>query len=224
MRKQRPTLLITRSNRYQVRAQVDKVKSHLIRSARDNVAERDDVHHFESSAESLEFIDSLLADNKYLFHVPELVQGGVCGPNPTQTESKAANEWPASTLLPGGSKPGVYLHQILSSRDNRGTYADGFYNSVIDDKDGHIPSPLIMFSCSALRHALVEWQKNKGLHPKASKSKLNAERPDRSNYFTYKTDGGRKASCHAALGRKLFTLPGDADRYTFFMNTWNTLP
>jgi hypothetical protein len=26
------------------------------------------------------------------------------------------------------------------------------------------------------------------------------------------------------MGRKLFTSPGVADKYTFMMNTWNTLP
>jgi len=64
MLNQHPTLDITRSNRYQVRAQVDKVKSHSIQSARDNIAELYDLHRFESAAEHLEFIDSLLADNK----------------------------------------------------------------------------------------------------------------------------------------------------------------
>jgi hypothetical protein len=39
---------------------------------------------------------------------------------------------------------------------------------MINDKDGHIPLPLIMFTCTALRHALLEWQKNKGVYPKAS--------------------------------------------------------
>ena len=115
MLKQRPTLDITRSNWYQVRAQVDKVKSHFIQSARENIAELYDLHRFESAAERLEFIDSLLADNKYLFPIAERVEGGVRGPNATQRESKAANEWLASTLLPGGSNPAVYLHQILSS-------------------------------------------------------------------------------------------------------------
>jgi len=103
-------------------------------------------------------------------------------------------------------------------------YADGFYNSMINDKDGHIPSPLIMFTCTALHHALLEWQKNKGVHPKASKSKLKADRPDRSNYFNHKNDGGKIASCCAETGRKLLTSPGVADTYTFLMNTWNTLP
>jgi len=56
--------------------------------------------------------------------------------------------------------------------NNRGKYADGFYDSMINDKDGHIPLPLIMFTCTAFRHALLEWQKNTGVHPKASKSKL----------------------------------------------------
>jgi hypothetical protein len=106
---------ITRSNRYQAQAQVDNVKSHFIQSVRDNIAEVYDLHRFESAAERLDFNDSVLADNKYLFPVAERVEGGVRGPNPTQRESKAANEWLASTLLPGGSNPAVYLHQILSS-------------------------------------------------------------------------------------------------------------
>jgi len=115
MLKRRPTLDITRSIWYQVQAQVNKVKSHFIQSARDHIAEHYDLHRFESDAECLEFIDSLLADNKYLFPVAERVEGGVRGPKLTQRVSKAANEWPASTLLPGGSNPRVYLHQILSS-------------------------------------------------------------------------------------------------------------
>jgi len=94
---------------------------------------------------------------------------------------------------------------------------------MIDDKDGHIPSPLIMFTCTALRHALLEWQKNKGVYPKASKSKLKADRPDHSNYFNYKNDIGKIASCCSVTGRKLLTSPGVADTYTFLMNTWNTL-
>jgi hypothetical protein len=114
MLKQRPTSDITRSNWFQVRAQVDKVKSHFIHSARDNIAELYDLHCFESTAECLEFIDSLLADTKYLFPIAERVEGGVRRPNPTQRESKADNEWLASTLLPGGSNPAVYLHKILS--------------------------------------------------------------------------------------------------------------
>jgi len=81
-----------------------------------------------------------------------------------------------------------------------------------------------MFTCTALRHALLEWQKNKGVHPKASKSKLKADRPDPSNYFNHKNDCGKIASCCAVTGRKLLTSPGVADMYTLWMNTWNTLP
>jgi len=92
MLKQRPTLDITRSNRYQVRTQVDNFKSHFIQSARDNIAELYDLHRFESNAEHLEFIDSLLADDEYLFPLADRVEGGVCGPNPTQRVSKAANK------------------------------------------------------------------------------------------------------------------------------------
>jgi len=95
---------------------------------------------------------------------------------------------------------------------------------MINDKDAHIPSPLIMFTCTALRHALLEWQKNKGVHPKASTSKLNAARPDHSNCFNDKNDCGKNTSCCAATGPKLLTSPGIADTYTFLMNIWNTLP
>jgi hypothetical protein len=115
MLNKRPTFDITHLNRYQVRAHVHKVESHFIQSARDNIEEVYDLHRFESAAERLEFIDSLLADNKYLFPIAEHVEGGVRGPNPTQRESKAANEWLASTLHPGGSNAAVCLHQILSS-------------------------------------------------------------------------------------------------------------
>jgi len=115
MLKQRSTLEITRSNWYQVHAQVDKVKSHFIQSARDNIPELYDLLRFESAAERLEFIDSLLADNKYLFPITECVEGGVHDTNATQRESNADNELLASTLLPGGIHPAVYLHQIPSS-------------------------------------------------------------------------------------------------------------
>jgi hypothetical protein len=106
---------ITCSNQYQVCAHVNQVKFHLIQSVRDNIAELYDLHCFESAAERLEFIDSVLADHKYLFPVAEHVEGGVQGPNPTQRESKADNQLVASTLLPGGSNPAVYLQHIFSS-------------------------------------------------------------------------------------------------------------
>jgi len=75
--------------------------------ARDNIGPLYDPHFFESNAQRIEFLDSLLAGNKYLFPVAERVEGGVSGPNPTQRLSKAANQLPASTSLPGGSNPAV---------------------------------------------------------------------------------------------------------------------
>jgi hypothetical protein len=114
MLSQRPTVDITRSHRYYVRAQVNKVKPHFIQSVKYNIAELYDLHRFKSAAECLEFIDSLLADNEYLSPVAERVEGGVHRPNPTQRESNADNKLQVSTLLPGGSNPAVYLHQILS--------------------------------------------------------------------------------------------------------------
>jgi hypothetical protein len=95
---------------------------------------------------------------------------------------------------------------------------------MIDDKEGHIPSPLILLTGSMLRCGLLEWQKNKGIHLKASKSKLKVDKHERSYYFNYKNDGGKRASYCAATGFKRLTTPGVADTYTFLLNTWNTLP
>jgi hypothetical protein len=61
----------------------------LIQSAWDHIAEFDDLHYFDSDIEYLEFIDSLLADNKYLSLEAEHVEGDVRGPNPMQRVSKA---------------------------------------------------------------------------------------------------------------------------------------
>jgi len=115
MLNQQHTLDITHSNQYQVRTQVDKVVSHFVQTARDNIAELYDLHHFESNAERLEFIDSLLADNRNLFPLAECVEGGVRGLNPTERVSKAADKWPTFTLIPRRCNPPVYPHQISSS-------------------------------------------------------------------------------------------------------------
>jgi hypothetical protein len=53
MLKQRLMLDITYSNRHQIRAQVDQVKSHWIASARDNMSEHYDLHGVQSAAEHL---------------------------------------------------------------------------------------------------------------------------------------------------------------------------
>jgi len=115
MLKQRPTLDITHSNQYKVHAQVDMVKFHFIQLPKDNRAELCALPCFESDAERLQFVDSVLADNKYLFPVAEREEGGERGPNRMQRVSKAANKCLASTFLPGGSNPAVYHHQMLSS-------------------------------------------------------------------------------------------------------------
>jgi hypothetical protein len=80
-----------------------------------------------------------------------------------------------------------------------------------------------MFTCSALRHTLLEWQKNKGVHPKASKPKLKADRPDCSNYYNSNNDDDKNTFCCAATRYEMLTPPGVADTYTILMNTWNTL-
>jgi hypothetical protein len=81
-----------------------------------------------------------------------------------------------------------------------------------------------MFTCTMLHHALLECQKNTGVHPKASKSKLKVDRAYRLNYINHENDGVKNASCCAATARKLLTSPCVADMNTVLMNTWNTLP
>jgi len=94
---------------------------------------------------------------------------------------------------------------------------------MINDKDSDLPSPKIMFTCTTLCHALLKWQQNKGVHLETSQPKLESDRLDRSNYFNYKNDGCKNASCCSATGCQWLTLPGVADQYIFLMNTWNTL-
>jgi hypothetical protein len=115
MLQQWPALDITHSNWYQVRTQVDKVISHCIPSAWDNIPELYDLYCFESDTEHLEYNDCLLPDNKYPFPVAERVEGGVHGPNPMQRVSKAADQLPASTILSGSIITVVYQYQVLSS-------------------------------------------------------------------------------------------------------------
>jgi len=107
--------------------------------------------------------------------------------------------------------------------NNRGKYANQFCTFLIDNSDGDMLSPLIRFTCTVLHNALLQWQKSKAVPPKASKSKLHVDRPDRLKYFNHHNDCGKDASCCAAMSRKLLTSPGVADMYTFSMNTWNTL-
>jgi hypothetical protein len=66
-----------------------------------------------------------------------------------------------------------------------------------------------MFTCTTLGHTLREWQMNTGVHPKPSKSKLTADRPDRWKYFNSKNDGGKIASSCSATGRKFVHLTWD---------------
>jgi hypothetical protein len=75
-----------------VQAQVDKVKSHFIQQALDNIPDLYDIHNLESNTELLELIHFQVAGNEYLFPSAECVGGGVHGPNIMQHKLKAANE------------------------------------------------------------------------------------------------------------------------------------
>jgi hypothetical protein len=119
--------------------------------------------------------------------------------------------------------PRFILTKLYHRANIRRKYAAGFYNSIMNDRDGHIPLPQIMFTCTMLRVALLEWQTNEGVHSKSSKSKLTAERPDHWKNFDHQNSSGKIACCFCMTGRKLLTLPGVAVTYTLLMNTWNKL-
>jgi hypothetical protein len=52
--------------------------------------------------------------------------------------------------------PSVIYIIFYDWANSRGRYADGSFNFMIKHMDGHIPSPLIMFTCTGLPHALLE--------------------------------------------------------------------
>ena len=87
----------------------------------------------------------------------------------------------------------IYI-KFFRRSNSRGKYADGFYNFMIADKEGQIPTPLIIYTCAAFRHSLLEWEKNGGAPPKA-RSKLETQaKQNPATYFNYKNDGGSTPS------------------------------
>lgn len=101
------------------------------------------------------------------------------------------------------SIPGFIYNNFCYQANYHGIYIAGFYNSKIDDKNGNIPLPLIIFTRTPLGQAPVQWHINAGVHLKASKSRLNTNLTDYSNYFNFSNDCGKNASCCAAMGSKL---------------------
>jgi hypothetical protein len=98
--------------------------------------------------------------------------------------------------------PKLIYVKIYHPGKNCSKYAVGCKNSMIDNEDGHIPSALIMFTCTTLCHTLLQCQRNTCLHPKGSKSKLKEDRGDDSNYFNMRNYSDKKTSCCAATERK----------------------
>jgi len=147
MLKERRTLDITHSNLYQVRAQLNNVTSNFNQSAWDNIGEPYGLHGFESDAEHFEFMDSLVADNNIFF----LLQSMWKVLYVVQIQRRECRK-----LLRNGQHPLYPLVETIlrficikfyPGANSRTKQADGFYNSMIDDKEGHIPSPRTMFTC-----------------------------------------------------------------------------
>jgi hypothetical protein len=152
------------------------------------------------------------------------VEGGVRSPNPLQTELKPPTNGQHPLYILAEVKwwyiYTTFHHQVNISSE----FADRFCNSMIDDKDSHIPLPQIIFSFPMLSHAFLDWLKNNSVHRKASKSKLKSGRPDLFNYFNSMNVGGKNASCCGAMGPKLICLAVIAHKNIVLMNTWNMLP
>jgi hypothetical protein len=123
------------------------------------MAELYDLHHFKSDAEHLEFIDSLLEDNKYLFPIAKCVEGGIYTVQIQRREFRKllANGQHQLDFLAEAIPRFIYI-EFYHQANNRIKYADGFHNSMIDGKDGQITSPQILVTCNPLSHALREWQ------------------------------------------------------------------
>jgi len=59
--------------------------------------------------------------------------------------------------------------------NNHGNRVDGSYNSMIDDTDGDIPSPLIIITCTVLRHPLLKSQVAKDKRGSSENFQVKAE-------------------------------------------------
>ena len=91
----------------------------------------------------------------------------------------------APLVVLGRSHSRLYIYKVLHQSNNRGKYSDGFYNFMVVDNGRQMPSPLIIYTCTAFRHFLLEWKRNSGTSPKA-RSKLDAPtKPNPANYFNY---------------------------------------
>jgi len=189
----------------------------------DQNAECYDFHRIECDAERFELNDSFLANKKYLFLVAEHVDGGVCGPNPMPGESKAANKWPASTLLSGRSHDGGNLNQILSLDKKpqsllwltiyfHGRQQGWSYSLATNHVDlyGILP-------CSP------EVAKEQCCISECFQVTLKVDRPVRSNYIKDNNDGGKITCCWAAMGCILFTPPAVADTNTLSIYPRNAI-
>jgi hypothetical protein len=77
-------------------------------------------------------------------------------------------------IMAGAIPECIYI-KFYHRGNSHGKYADEFHNTMSNEKDSYIPSQLIMFTCTALCHAFLVWQKNNSVYPKCFKSKLIAD-------------------------------------------------
>ena len=83
----------------------------------------------------------------------------------------------------------IYI-KFFHRSNSRGKYADGFYNFMVADEGGQIPTPLVLYTCTAFRHSLLEWERNSGAPPTV-RSKLEVTtKQNPANYFNYTNDSG----------------------------------
>jgi len=153
-----PKLDSSCSNQYQVWAQLDNVKSHLILSPRDIIAVLYNLKPLWIGCRAFGIHWFPSADNRYYYPVAD-------GGKAVYVVHIQCRE--SRQLIINGLRPLYSLAEAVQRfiyvkcfhwANNRGKYVDGFYNPMIDDKYGHIRWPLIMITITTLRRALLQWQ------------------------------------------------------------------
>jgi len=176
-----PPVYIRCTNWYPIRAQVNMFKSQSFPSAQGKIAEYNDVHCSESDADHLEFMHSRQVDNQYISPAAENVDVVYTVHNVGRESRKPHTTSQRPLYIQVQAIRGYIYLKLTHQVNSWSQLAYGLYNCMIDDNDGHIPLPLVMFTCTTMRHALQKWKQNNGVPVKASKSMQKSDRLESSN-------------------------------------------
>ena len=114
--------------------------------------------------------------------------------------------------------PQYIFYQFFKRQRKCGKHADGFHHWMREK----MPMVLVVLTCTALYHALMEWEKNKAapLQKPDTIESSGWKRGEWEYYFTQLNDGGLFSQIVTATPIFLHS----PEIYTQLMNTWNGLP